>query len=133
MLGNFADGFSGLISVQTYCKVYQHTIKKSPPVVEGGGGVKSKESCSYKLRNAKINTDRRHFYNLGLDMRKPVFEDWQTTNAQTSLRIRADWSAPLLFILCKVLYLNLLRAKFQFSSLSLQLSRLVWISLSRKS
>ena len=36
-------------------------------------------------------------YNVGLDARKPVFGGLRTTQAQTSLRIRADWSASLLF------------------------------------
>ena len=43
----------------------------------------------------------------------------RTTLAQTSLCIRAVWSAPLLFAFWKVSYLDLLRAKFQFSSWSL--------------
>ena len=34
---------------------------------------------------------------LGLDTRKPVFGGLRTTKAQTSLRIRAVWSAPVLF------------------------------------
>ena len=38
------------------------------------------------------------------------------TQAQTSLRISAVWSAPLLFAFCKVPYVNLLQMKFQFSS-----------------
>ena len=46
---------------------------------------------------------------------KPVFGGLPTTNAQTSLRIRAVRSVPLLFIYWKVSYLDLLRAKFQFS------------------
>ena len=53
---------------------------------------------------------------LDLVARKPVFRGLQTTQAQTSLRIRAVWSAPLLFAYWKVSYLDLLRAKFQFSS-----------------
>ena len=51
-----------------------------------------------------------------LDARKLVFGGLQTTQAQTSLRIRAVWSAPLLFAYWKVSYLDLLHAKFQFSS-----------------
>ena len=40
-----------------------------------------------------------------------------TTRAQTSLHIHAVWSAPLLFANWKVYsYLDLLQAKFQFSS-----------------
>ena len=45
-----------------------------------------------------------------------VFGGLQTTQAQTSLRIRAVWSAPLLYAYWKVSYLDLLQAKFQFSS-----------------
>ena len=52
--------------------------------------------------------------NLGLDAR--VFGGLRTTQAQTSLRIRAVWSAPLLFAFWKVLHVNLLQGKFQFSS-----------------
>ena len=55
-------------------------------------------------------------YNLGLNARKPVFGGLPTTQAQTSLRIRADWSVPLLFAFLKVWYLNLQQAKFQLSS-----------------
>ena len=51
---------------------------------------------------------------MGLDMRKPVFGGLRTTQAQISLRIRAVWSAPLLFAYRKVSYLDLLQAKFQF-------------------
>ena len=50
------------------------------------------------------------------DARKPVFGGLRTTKAQTSLRIRAVWSAPLLFAFWKVPYLSLLQAKFQVSS-----------------
>ena len=53
---------------------------------------------------------------MGLGARKPVFGGLRTTKAQTSLRIRAVWSAPLLFAYWKVSYLDLLQAKFQFSS-----------------
>ena len=40
----------------------------------------------------------------------------RTTKAQTSLRIRAVLSAPLLFSYWKVSYQNLLQAKFHYSS-----------------
>ena len=53
---------------------------------------------------------------IGLHARKPVFRGLQTAKAQTSLRILAVWSAPLLFAFWKVSYLNLLQAKFKFSS-----------------
>ena len=48
----------------------------------------------------------------GLDARKPVFGGLWTTQAQTSLRIRAVWSAPLLFVFWKVQYSTLLHVKF---------------------
>ena len=54
----------------------------------------------------------------------------RTTKVQNSLRIRPVWSGPLLFTFWKESYLDFLQAKFQFSIWSLQLSRLVWISLS---
>ena len=53
---------------------------------------------------------------MGLFARKPVFRGLQTTKRQTSLRICAVWSAPLLFAFWKVPYLGLLQAKFQISS-----------------
>ena len=40
----------------------------------------------------------------------------RTTQSQTNLRIRAVWSAPLLFAFSKNSYVNLLPVKFQFSS-----------------
>ena len=49
-------------------------------------------------------------------VRRPVFDGLRTTKAQTSLRVRAVSSAPFLFILWKVSYVNLLQVKFQFSS-----------------
>ena len=49
---------------------------------------------------------------MGLEARKPVFSGLRTTKAQTSLRIRAVWSAPLLFAYWKESYLNLLQAEF---------------------
>ena len=53
---------------------------------------------------------------MGLDARNPVFGSLRTTQAQTSLRIHADWSALLLFTYRNVSYLDMLEAKFQFSS-----------------
>ena len=55
-------------------------------------------------------------YNMGLVARKPVFGGFWTTQTQTSLRIRAVWSAPLLFAFRKVPYVDLLQMNFQFSS-----------------
>ena len=46
---------------------------------------------------------------MGLVARKPVFWGLRTTQAQTSLRIGADWSAPLLFPFRKVTYVHLLQ------------------------
>ena len=51
---------------------------------------------------------------MGLNTSKPVFEGVRTTKAQTSLCIRTDWSAPVLFANLKESYLNLLKANFQF-------------------
>ena len=53
---------------------------------------------------------------MGLVAIKPVFGGLRTTKAQTSLRIRAVLSVPLLFAFWKVLYLDLLPAKYQFST-----------------
>ena len=55
-------------------------------------------------------------YEIDLVVTNPVFGGLQTTKAQTSLRIRADWSVHLLFAYWKVSYLNLLQTKFQYSS-----------------
>ena len=49
---------------------------------------------------------------MGLDARKLVFGGLLSKQAQTSLHIRADWSAPLLFAFWKVSSLNMLQAKF---------------------
>ena len=51
----------------------------------------------------------------GLDARKTVFRGLRISQAQTSLRIRAVRSAPLLFAFWQVSYLGLLQAKFQTS------------------
>ena len=53
-------------------------------------------------------------HHMGVNARKPVFGGLPTTQAQTRLCIRTDWSAPLLFAFWKVLYLNLLQAKCHF-------------------
>ena len=51
-------------------------------------------------------TDHKYSYNMGLDARNPVFWGLWTTQAQTSLRICAVWSAPffcfLESIICKL-------------------------------
>ena len=57
-------------------------------------------------------------YYLGLFARKPVFGGLRTTKAQTSLRIRAVWSAPFLFTFWKAPYLSLLQAKSQLVSIA---------------
>ena len=53
-------------------------------------------------------------FQMGSDARKPVFRGLRTTQAQTSLRIRAVWSGPLLFTFWKVSYVNLLQVKFNY-------------------
>ena len=53
---------------------------------------------------------------MGLDARKPVLGGWRTTKAQTSLRLRTVSSVHLLFAYWKVIYLDLLQAKFRFYS-----------------
>ena len=57
-----------------------------------------------------------NYFIIGPRRDKTVFGGLRTTQAQTSLRIRAVWSAPLLFAYSKVSYLDLLQAKFQYSS-----------------
>ena len=47
---------------------------------------------------------------------KPCLRWLSTTKAQTSMRIRAVWSAPLSFAYWKVSYLDMHQAKFLFSS-----------------
>ena len=54
---------------------------------------------------------------LGLNVRKPVFGGLRTTKEQTSLCIHAVLLVPLFFAYWKVSYLDLLRAKFQISTL----------------
>ena len=69
-----------------------------------------------------------HLY-LSLVRRKPVCVIWTTSKVQVSLRIHAVWSVPLLFTSLIVHHLYLLSPKFQDSSESLKLNRLVWVSL----
>ena len=56
---------------------------------------------------------------LGHRREKTCLRGFASTKAQTSIRIRADLSAPLLFALRKVSYLDLRQAKFLFSCKSL--------------
>ena len=53
---------------------------------------------------------------MGLDARNPIFKGVWTARAQTSLCVYAVWSAPLFFAYWTVSYLELLWAKFKFSS-----------------
>ena len=46
-------------------------------------------------------------------MEKPVYAICENQKAQISLRIRAVWSAPLLFAASIVQYLYFLQSKFQ--------------------
>ena len=52
---------------------------------------------------------------MGCNARKPVIGGLRTRKVQTSLRIRADRLASLLFAFWKVSYVNLIQVKFQFS------------------
>ena len=70
--------------------------------------------CDAVTKTSHFNT--YHNENLGLHARKPVLGGVRPTKAQTSLRIRANWSTPLLFAFLKEPYLDLLHANFQFSS-----------------
>ena len=63
--------------------------------------------------------------------------DWSNygsrkTKAQTSMHISAVSLAPSFFAYWKVSYLDLQQAQFQFSSSSLQMSRLVYVGLGGK-
>ena len=64
--------------------------------------------CSLKITKLPVETalsDQCHcstLHKLGLVARKLVFGGLQTTKARTSLRIRADQSAPLLFAFFKL-------------------------------
>ena len=69
--------------------------------------MREKRSC----QKSYCSTDE-----MGFDVRKPVFGGLWTTQSQTSLRIRAVWSATLLFAFCKVSHVNMLQVKFHFSS-----------------
>ena len=51
-------------------------------------------------------------YDFGLVARKPVFGGLWSTQSQTSLRISAVWSAPLLFAFWKVSNVNMLHVNF---------------------
>ena len=68
------------------------------------------------MSRAEIISANNKAHYMGRNAREPVFVGLRTTQAQTSLRIHADWSAPLLFVFWKVSYLNLLGAKFQLPS-----------------
>ena len=59
--------------------------------------------------------------------RKSVLRPMRTTMAQISLRIRALWSAPLLFAGMIAWLLKLLYTESQASEHLMRLSRLVWV------
>ena len=73
-------------------------------------------AVDWDVKNQTKSKLKKH---VGLDAKNPVFGGLRTTQAQTSLRIHAVRSAPLLFAFWKVSYVNLLQVKFQFSSSSL--------------
>ena len=66
------------------------------------------------------------FHNLKALSQENLSQVVQTTKAQTSLRIHAVWSVPLLISCLKVSYLDFLQANL-FSRLPLKLSRLVLV------
>ena len=55
-------------------------------------------------KDLKVYLEEFMIDDKGLNVWKPVFGGLLTTKAQTSLRICADWSAPLLFAFWKVTY-----------------------------
>ena len=65
-----------------------------------------KKSADNKKKHAKLhimqNVRLMEKDNMGHGARKPVCGGLQTTQAQTSLRIRAVWSEPLLLVYWKV-------------------------------
>ena len=64
------------------------------------------------LHNALSDQATKRNDYMGYDPRKPAFGGLRTQQGQTSLRIRAVWSAPLLLAFWKVPYVNLLLVKF---------------------
>ena len=101
-----------------------HSYKTSSPLLhtsafhfmsESDSGTSSTTPPSSPIRqkNKKGRYSGGDGLHMGLDARKPVFGGLPTTKAQTSLCIRAVWSAPLLFAYKKVSYLDVLWAKFQ--------------------
>ena len=54
--------------------------------------------------------------NMWASTRENLSSVLRSTKVQTSLGIRADWSAPLLLAFRKVSYLSLIQAKIQCSS-----------------
>ena len=71
-----------------------------------------------KPQTNKIKNNNMIYLKYGTrrEEKNPVFGGLRTTNAQTSLRIRAVWSAHLFFAYWKESYLDVLRAKVQISS-----------------
>ena len=78
------------------------------------------ENMQFKYRNSKHLHQDIEFgccvYHMGEVMRKCVLYLMRTTKVQFSLRIRAVWSAPLLFAAQIAWYVYLLYPKFQGSS-----------------
>ena len=54
------------------------------------------QACSTEIQNDFESCKWDPLYYIGFDVRNPVFGDLRKTKAQTSLRIRTDWSATLL-------------------------------------
>ena len=71
--------------------------------------------CGKHFPRPSFLTMHERLCNMGLVTKKPVFGGLGTTKAQTSLRICAVWSAPLLFPFWKAPYLSFLLVKSLFS------------------
>ena len=88
------------------------SLKGSEKMIMSSGALKI--HSMQRVKNWSKTSNIKYY--LGLNARKHVFEGLRTTQAQTSLRIRAVWSARLFFADWEVYYLDLLRAKFHISS-----------------
>ena len=103
------------------------------PVTEAGGAMSRESSIDQRPANKTMCSIQVTISLVisWVSTWKNLFRGLRTRKAQICLWHPAVWSAPLLFVYnnWKVSCLDLLRAKFHFSSLSLLLSRWVWISL----
>ena len=103
----YSSAFQGKLNFQGFFKTILYIQVLLKPVRT------LNQMLCYKIK-WKLEICSSHIY--GPRCEKTCLWGLRTTKVQTSLRIGADWSAPLLFAFWKVSYLNLLKAKFQFSS-----------------